>query len=373
MQFRNDWATAPSSERTTTGKGWTVEDAARAAIGEALERYCATLPPPPERLIVATRAALDQPAIGPEAFGLYHPAQYADGSVPYAPVNDATVLHWVEGRSLTHDRPVIVPASLVYLLPLDAFWPPNSNGLAAGRTWHEAALRALCEVIERDAFLFTWLTTRPAPLLNLTDTGDAVARIARHYAEHSVTITAHDLTTTTGVPVVMARAHDERGQPPVDLIGLGCDLDPCRAVERAVLEVAQGRRARWDELATVGAPQSVRIPSDHARWYALADHSAAFAFLGAQPGPLPAPVGKAGDGADVLLAAVVALLARAGHEAIIADLTTPDIRAAGMSVVRALVTGLLPIHFGAGQERLGSTRLADFAIADLHRAPHPLA
>jgi ribosomal protein S12 methylthiotransferase accessory factor len=371
-QLRDDWDATPPSERTTTGKGWTAEDAAHAAIGEALERYCATLPPSPERLIVAPRAALDHPAIGPEAFGLYHPAQYADGSVPYAPVNDETVLHWAEGRSLTHDRPVLVPASLVSLLPLDTFCPPNANGLAAGRTWHEAALRALCEVIERDAFLFTWLTMRAAPLLSLMNAGDAVARIARHYVQCGVTLTAHDLTTT-GVPVVMARAHDERGRPPIDLIGLGCDPDPRRAVERAVLEVAQGRRARWDELAAAGAPQSVRTPSDHARWYALADHSAAFVFLGAEPGPLPMPMGKAGDGADVLLAAIVAALARAGHEVIIADLTTPDVRAAGMSVVRALVTGLLPIHFGAGQERLGSARLADFAIADLNRAPHPLA
>jgi ribosomal protein S12 methylthiotransferase accessory factor len=371
-QFRDDWAAAPLSEQTTTGKGWTVADAARAAIGEALERYCATLPPA-KRFIVASRAALDRPAIGPEAFGLYHPAQYADGSVPYTPVDDATVLHWVEGRSLTHERPVLVPASLVSLLPLDAFCPQTSNGLAAGRTWHEAALRALCEVVERDAFLFTWLTMRPAPLLDLSGAGEAVARIARQYAECGVALTAHDLTSTTCVPVVMARAHDAHGRPPVDLIGLGCDPDLRRAVERAVLEVVQGRRARWDELAAAGVPAFVRTPADHARWYALADHSDAFAFLGARPGPLPAPVGKVEDGADALLAAVVATLAHAGHETIIADITTPDVRAARMVVVRALVTDSLPMHFGVGRERLGSARLAGLAIADLNRAPHPLA
>ena len=170
-QFRDDWAAAPPSEQTTTGKGWTEDAARHAAIGEALERYCATLPPSPGRFIIASRAALDRPAIGPEAFGLYHPTQYADGSVPYAPVNDATVLHWVEGHSLHDDRPVLVPASLVSLLPLDAFCSQTSNGLAAGRTWHEAALRALCEVIERDAFLFAWLTMRPAPLLDLIGCG----------------------------------------------------------------------------------------------------------------------------------------------------------------------------------------------------------
>jgi len=372
-QFRDDWDALPPGDHTTTGKGWTAEAARRAAVGEALERYCATLPPPPGTLRVAPFAALAQDAIGPEAFGLYHPTQYADGAIPYAPVTPDTPLHWIAGYSLTRDHPVLVPASLVYLLPLDGFCRQTSNGLAAGRTVADASLRALCEVIERDAFLFTWLTRRAAPLLALETLGDPVARIARRYAERGVTLTAHDLTTRTGVPAILARAHDERGRPPMDLIGLGCDPDPHRAVERAVLEVVQGRRARWDELAASGMPDAVRTPSDHARWYALADRNAAFAFLGARPGPLPARVGGADDDAARSLAALVATLAAAGHEAVIAEITTPDVRSAGMAVVRALVAGLLPIHFGVGQERLGSPRLAGIAIASLNRTPHPLA
>ena len=69
---------------------------------------------------------------------------------------------------------------------------------------------------------------------------------------------------------------------------------------------------------------------------------------------------------------VVATLARTGREVIIVDITTPDVRAAGMVVVRALVTGLLPMHFGVGQERLGSARLADSAIGESEsHAPSP--
>jgi ribosomal protein S12 methylthiotransferase accessory factor len=372
-QLRDDWASLPSGEQTTTGKGWTAEDARRAAIGEALERYCATLPPPPRAFQVAPFAALDRPAIGPEAFGLYHPTQYADRSVPYIPVTADTPLHWIEGRSLTHDRPALVPASLVYLLPLDGFCQQTSSGVAAGRTVAAASLHALCEVIERDAFLFTWLTYRLVPLLALDTAGDAVAQIARRYAARGVTLTAHDLTTITGVPTILAQAHDESGRPPIDLVGLGCDPDPRRAVERAVLEVVQGRHARWDELAAMDAPVTIHTHADHALRYALHDRSDAFAFLGDQYGPLPARIGNADDDAEAMLTAIVATLARAGHEAVIAEITTPDIRSAGMAVVRALVTGLLPIYFGVGQERLGSPRLANFPTASLNRTPHPLA
>jgi ribosomal protein S12 methylthiotransferase accessory factor len=372
-QLRDDWPSRLPGEQMTTGKGWTAEEARRAAIGEALERYCATLAPPPGTFWVAPFAALDRTAIGPDAFGLYHPAQYADGTVPYSPVTAATPLHWAGGRSLTYGRPVLVPASLVSLLPLDGICQQTSNGLAAGRTVAEASLRALCEVVERDAFLFTWLTSRAAPRLDLDTAGDAVARIARWYAERGVTLAAHDLTTTTGVPAVLVRAHDARGRPPVDVIGLGCDPDPRRAVERAMLEVVQGRHAHWDELAAIGAPATIRTHADHALWYALHDRSDTFAFLGARPGALPARIGETDDDPEAALAAIVAMLARAGHETVIVEITTPDVRSAGMAVVRALVTGLLPIHFGVGQERLGSRRLAAFPLASLNRTPHPLA
>ena len=370
--YRDDWETAPPGDRTTTGKGWTPEAARRAALGEAAERYCATLPVPPGQFRVAPRAALDAPALAPDACGLYDAAQYARPAFPYRPVTDATPLHWWEGYSLTYRHSVLVPAALVFLLPLDPLCQQTSSGLAAGTTYEAAALRALCEVIERDALLRVWLPMRPAPRLDLAAIGGEAARIAAHYAARGIALTAHDLTTDTGVPAILARAHDPAGTPPRDLIGLGCDPDPARAVEHALHEVVQGRAARWDAIAaTQRAPGTIRTRTDHALHYALAEHTDAFAFLGARPGPLPARAGQPGDGASASLAAVVAALARAGHEAVIAEITTPDLSAAGLHVVRALVAGLVPIHFGAGNERRGALRRAGVPFSN--PAPHPLA
>ncbi len=370
--YRDDWDAAPPGDRTTTGKGWTPEAARRAALGEAVERYCATLSAPPGRFRIAPRADLDAPSLGPHAFGLYDAAQYADPAFPYRPATDATLLHWVEGFSLARQCPILVPAALVCLLPLDPLCQQTSSGLAEGVTYKAAALRALCEVIERDAFLRAWQAMRPAPRLDLAAIGGETARIVAHYAARGIALTAHDLTTQTGVPAVLARIHDPSGTPPHDLIGLGCDPDPARAVERALLEVVQGRTARWEAIAaTRRAPEIVRTHSDHALYYALADHGDAFAFLGTRPGPLPTFIGQPGDDASASLAAVATVLARAGHEAVIVDITTPDVRAAGMHVVRALVPGLIPIHFGAGNERRGALRRADVSL--LNPAPHPLA
>ena len=77
-------------------------------------------------------------------------------------------------------------------------------------------------------------------------------------------------------------------------------------------------------------------------------------------------------------------LAAAGCRVAYVDLTTADVRPFGIRVVRTLATGLQPMHFGHGEERLGGRRLFDlprslgFATtsrdeSDLNPCPHPLA
>jgi ribosomal protein S12 methylthiotransferase accessory factor len=66
------------------------------------------------------------------------------------------------------------------------------------------------------------------------------------------------------------------------------------------------------------------------------------------------------------------------------DLTLPDIASVSLYAVRVLASGLQPIHFGHGYERLGGSRLFELAMelgldnrvrtpADLNPCPHPLA
>ena len=67
-----------------------------------------------------------------------------------------------------------------------------------------------------------------------------------------------------------------------------------------------------------------------------------------------------------------------------ADLTMPDVRDHGVSVVRVLASGLQPIHFGHGEERLGGRRLYQVPMklgyapvprtaSEFNPCPHPLA
>jgi ribosomal protein S12 methylthiotransferase accessory factor len=89
-----------------------------------------------------------------------------------------------------------------------------------------------------------------------------------------------------------------------------------------------------------------------------------------------------GDVAADLISCVKKLRG-AGRRVAYVDLTTPDVAPLGFRVVRAIATGLQPIHFGYKQERLGGRRLYEVPQAlgyasetrtasDLNRCPHPL-
>jgi len=80
----------------------------------------------------------------------------------------------------------------------------------------------------------------------------------------------------------------------------------------------------------------------------------------------------------------VGKLVALGERIAYVDLTMPDIAGHGFHVVRTLITGLQPIHFGHGEERLGGRRLFELpaklgfsdqtrTVADLNQCPHPLA
>jgi YcaO cyclodehydratase, ATP-ad Mg2+-binding len=132
--------------------------------------------------------------------------------------------------------------------------------------------------------------------------------------------------------------------------------------------------------------QDVQTLEDHPAFLSLPERRGEFEFLWsrserARLHDLPNP--SAGDVERDLETCVRALSER-GHRVVYADLTTPDVAPFGIHVVRTLATGLQPIHFGWGQERLGGRRLFELphqlglapgphSEADLNPCPHPLA
>jgi ribosomal protein S12 methylthiotransferase accessory factor len=91
----------PTPERA--GSAHVDATRARAAsIGEAIERYAATFVP--EGLVVACARDLEDEAVAPESFALFHERQFVPG-YPFVRFSETTRISWVTGFSLVDGRP----------------------------------------------------------------------------------------------------------------------------------------------------------------------------------------------------------------------------------------------------------------------------
>ena len=381
-----------------SGKGMTEAAARASALGEAVERYAASLWGD-DRVVRAARADLPGPALDPRRLVLYRPEQYA--ALRYRPYDDTTVLGWVRARSLASGEELFVPALAVLLAydvhPDEGFiFPITSNGLAAGPTLADAVLSGAYEAFERDAFLALWLHRLPAGRIDPASHPDpAVPALCRAYARRGVAMELYRVPTDHPVHVFVGLGVEtEASGGPACVVGLGADLDPAAAARGALLEVAQVRpalrmrmrqpdaRARLAEL--LDDPHRVAELTDHDLLYASPAMLGRFDFLRTRPFASLDWSDTAPRGAAARLRLLAEHLAAQGSDLVYADLTTADLADLGLHVARAILPDYQPIHFGRAERRLGGRRLYelprrlglrpdDAAPGDLNDDPHPLA
>ncbi len=327
------------------GKGPTAGAARLSAVMEGIERVSAEAVPP----AFETRgslAALAPRAVDPRLFDLPFESRFTPDAV----------VTWVPAWCLLRAEERLVARDLVVTPPSEGVCHGvETNGLASGNTLTEATLHALYEVLERDAVSLDHFVERhgdaasqrahPVRVIDpATLPGNTRAWVEQLEAS-GVEVRVQDLTCETNVPVFAVVLYDA-SFPSADgaiatFAGYGADLDPSRAVFRAVTEAVQahsvvnlGARDSFEGLREVPAPAAMlERQLDLYRPATLA------------PFPLEAP------GFDELKAeldAVCARLERAGFaHCLVAELTRPDLE---VPVVRVLVPGLAG-PYGATQRR----------------------
>lgn len=300
-------------------------------------------------------------------------------------------------RELPTQREVFAPAQLVYLnftaqREEDFLTTITSNGLAAGPNLEFAILNGLYESVERDGFLITWMNKLPAPEVDFSGSNGLARSIKAHYAQHETEIRVFNVSTDIPIYVMMAVALDKTGEGPAVLVGLGCHLDPQVALIKSLLEICQvhpGEVRRYKEVPPAQRLRSyedVRTLEDHSAFLTVPERIGECSFLldNGRVQPIEELPNRSQGSAAADLQTCVDALSRAGCRVLYADLTTPDMTDYGLSVVRAIATGLQPIHFGHGEDRLGGRRLFEVpqtmghaaglrGESDLNPCPHPLA
>jgi ribosomal protein S12 methylthiotransferase accessory factor len=364
-----------------------------AAIGEALERYSALFVPR-ERVQLATARSLGDAAVRPSRFALFHPAQHAAGELPFVEFKEDTQTAFVEGMALHDGSPAYLPAELVYLgRPATASLPiaySTSNGLACAATFTEAVLRALLELVERDAVMLAWKCRLSLPLLDWTDDEELLSHDRRFFERAGLAFNVLDGSVFLDVPVAIAVVHGH----PASGASLAMGAGAAATIGDAWLAaVSEGFGVyRWVRQQTLDLPPGTPPPGpdrvetfeEHLLSYARPEQAELAGFLDASADRTPTRSVGALEGTTPRsqVEAAVRRLSRHGLSAYAVDVTSPDVRALGLHVARVIVPELCSLDVSHRARFLGGTRLytaahdaglvaAPLEPADLNPLPHP--
>ena len=359
------------------GAARTRAGAAVAAVAEALERWAAGTASVPLQRASAVAAHC---RIRLDEFSLHDPSQRDGDRFPYA--NAYPGDEWLtEVYDLATNEPWWVPAALV-TLRAEFGVLSTSSGLAADPSVIKALLRAVQELVERDAYVVTWLHQLGGREVDAPDLAQELAPYGGHVRAFDLTpdFSPHPVAAVTGtVPLAGAPRH---------CIGLACRATWSDAVGKAYLEMLQGTVFAGHHLAAHPelhglTPAQVTGFDEHAvyytanpgQWDALALHRAA------RPATVPPDAPSATADPAAQLHELITALGAAGVRLLYRELTPVDCNQLGLRVVRVVSPELAPLHHDHRWPFLGG-RTADvgWRYADaLERgagsfpSPHPHA
>ncbi len=351
------WASQGFDTVACGGTGLADDSARAAALGEALERMNAVRPAQVEPLARPYRDVAPS-AVDPVEWDMFHPWTRQVSGFPYRTPGSGDAISWVCGYSITARRPLLVPASRVFLpaiasTPADSHDDPIVSGFATGSTWAEAALAGTLEVLERDAFMVAWRNRLPLPALEVDSTSPGeVGEYLASFERKGIDVDCRLIVLDTGVPVVIAMARSPSPGDPAAVLSAAADLDVPTACRRALAELAANRL--------------------HKRAHPGCDSGLGFETWWGDARSAPMADRPVTSSPSKQLSEVVRRLAAAGLQVIVVDLTPPWLRALGLRTVKALVPGTYPLHVHGSWPHLGGSRLSSAPIvAGLRATPLP--
>jgi len=364
----------------TSGRGLTLVDAMRGAAAEGMERYSAGRYC--RRDLVRCRSGeLNGEALDARELFFYERKRYDDPDFPFAAYQPRQSIEWVTGSWMDNGRPVWVPALCAYYgydaPPAEQFGQVTTNGLAAGRNPEDASLRSAFELIERDAFMLTWLARRPARALDIHGSLDPAAlEIVRQLEQQGALVKIYLLDVGHSIPVALCVSYGDGTHWPGAAITLGCHLSAKAAAERAILEHGQSTPHLRDILESgeeriPASPDTVMNMMDHALYYFPKDRARAFHFL-RECEAKPVTLDEGDEPAEISIAECARRLHRAGLRIAMVDVTSPDLKDGPFRVMRAVGPWFQPVDFGHKLQRLANPRLARWTRSP-NPDPHPLA
>lgn len=359
-----------SGDEGTAGRTQVYADSEMTAILEGLERHCGIEPRSKRTVIHDSYRNLEKQALNPLKVGVHANDQYEKPGFPFEKFDPERPIDWVWGYSLLEERPILVPERLAYYslgCGSAGHVYETSNGCALGGSREEAIFYGIMEVVERDSFLMTWYGRLNLPRLDPLTAEDEELQlmIERMHAVAGYDLYLYNSTMEHGIPSVWAMAKNRKDHGLNLILAAGAHLDPVRAAKSAIQELA-GMMLSLDEkyesnkekyIQMLDDDTLVRQMDDHGMLYGLPQAEDRLSFLLNDDRPMrsfkeefkwQSTHSDLTDDLKDILQAFRGL----NLDVIVVDQTAPELKRNGLSCVKVLIPGMLPMTFGHHLTRL---------------------
>ena len=360
-------------------------------LGETVERFCLDCYRD-KSLVTAPYGKLKERAINPLLVASLSSKQRNQKKIV---IDGKSLFRWTKGYSLETGEHYWIPAQLVYVsYSLASNEPviriPISTGAAAGFSLEKAICEGLCEVIERDAFMISYLNRISPPQLSFDKiTNPKIKNILAILKRYCFEFYFLDITTDIPVPTILAVVIDRSSVGPPISVGACANLDIFKAIEGAIVEALKIRISI--RQISEGVPSEMRIqPRDiinfDNRKLFWRDPNLLqqldFLFRGRIKELRDDDTKKDGENNAHNLKKVLDFLNKAEVESFLVDITVPPVRKAGFFVVKTVAPKLQPLYLDENIRYLGGERLYNVPVKmgwrkrplkeeELNSLPHP--
>ena len=393
----------PGSGRTTN-----IEDSRAIALFEAIERYAGFRPRGKRTMLYDSyhnlRKNENYEVIDIKKLMLHEDSlsNNSDYKNPSFRFDGAKKYHWIDGYNLSKEKAVILPETLGYygLRIKDVSYEEEhfvyeiSNGCSLGSSLLEASYYGLLEVIERDAFLSCWYTSRKIKKIILDDEflmsdhalKKEIDTFCQYYEKFKVDI--YDITSDTEIPTILITI--TRKEIDESCLNFMCaaatDIDIYVAIEKALHEISSVFLG-FEEKFEADYERIKEIAEDLTRVRDMLDHSLVYGyyknldkitfdkqvFAHCNISQLERTDKTSLNKAYQM---ILENLSRIGKDVIVVDQTSEEMRKIGLSCSKTLIPGLLSMTFDARNVRLSEERVKELQEKEQQKLtvryiPHP--
>lgn len=326
-------------------------------LGEIIERYCQLYPRDGVQTIFNSYSNLSEEALDPS---IMFPFENLKSNIH----NEC--IHWVTSTELKTRRNILVPSRSVYLNQ-DTYDPEldsirTTNGTAFGYTLEEAVFSGFCEILERDAFLMTYLTKSTPPRIKMDNIkNNKINALINYFLRYNLEVHLFDISLEFEPHVVMAIIIDKSGIGSSIGIGTSCGINPNKTIVKAILEAQQIRLYSRRLNLQSDTNHNENILKDRClNWYGMENIKKIDFFLNSNRSVRLTDVTKSKE----------KILQEFPHDIYVCDLSSPSM--GNCKTVKIIIPNCLPLYFNEDYMPVKLSRFKKFLdTREINNIPHP--